>query len=456
MKTISKLFAFLAVIFWMQSCDKADGLPFYQTGEDISLTANPTTVALTPADSAAAKVTLSWNSPRFATAESNYKYVIELDSTANFNNPRAYTQMEATEIGLTGKDLNRMALMWGGNFDGAKEIFVRVRGSYGNNNDMKVSNVVQLSITPTAVPFSFTSSAAGPFSPTIDNRNEVVTTLNWTAPVIEGFIYDYFLVYGPSGSPLAEGTRVPLTTDMARDLTYLDLHTYARNAGIPVGTAGDVDMAVVAVVKGTGQEMYSNVRTLNITPGNMILRLHVAGDFQNWNPVAAPTLASTDGIHYEGYIYVPAGGSGEFKFVKGPDWSFGDYGKGEGEWDLGNGGNNLKWPATGKHYRVQVNTGNLTWSVTEITSWGVIGSGTPGGWDNSTPLTYDAATNTWRGPVNFTDGEFKFRANNAWDINLGGPAAGLNYGGDNIPVTAGNRTVVLNLGNPPVFTYSFQ
>ena len=43
----------------------------------------------------------------------------------------------------------------------------------------------------------------------------------------------------------------------------------------------------------------------------------------------------------------------------------------------------------------------------------------------------------------------KFRANNGWDINLGGNLSGLTYGGDNISISeAGNYKIVLDLSNP--------
>ena len=45
----------------------------------------------------------------------------------------------------------------------------------------------------------------------------------------------------------------------------------------------------------------------------------------------------------------------------------------------------------------------------------------------------------------------KFRANNSWDINIGGDLNNLNYGGDNISATEGKYTITLNLSNPEAF-----
>ena len=54
----------------------------------------------------------------------------------------------------------------------------------------------------------------------------------------------------------------------------------------------------------------------------------------------------------------------------------------------------------------------------QITSIGIIGSATPGGWDNETPLT-QVNDSVWTIQMSLIKGEVKFRANNAWDINWG-------------------------------------
>ncbi|MFN7013687.1 MAG: DUF5116 domain-containing protein, partial [Bacteroidia bacterium] len=57
-----------------------------------------------------------------------------------------------------------------------------------------------------------------------------------------------------------------------------------------------------------------------------------------------------------------------------------------------------------------------------------------------------------------TAGGYKFRANNAWDINLGADSdldGSMNYGGPDLSVdTAGTYNVVLDLSNPRQYTYS--
>lgn len=82
-----------------------------------------------------------------------------------------------------------------------------------------------------------------------------------------------------------------------------------------------------------------------------------------------------------------------------------------------------------------------------LTQWGVIGDAV-GGWDNDIDMTADPANNTWTYTGAFTKGGFKFRANDAWGINLGGDVSNLSFGGGNIEIPAdGNYTVVLDLVN---------
>ena len=83
--------------------------------------------------------------------------------------------------------------------------------------------------------------------------------------------------------------------------------------------------------------------------------------------------------------------------------------------------------------------------MTLINTIGVIGDATPNGWDASTPLT-TTDNLIWTGTIAFKGGEFKFRANDGWDINLGGAISDLTQGGDNIASPGeGNYEVTLDL-----------
>ena len=69
-------------------------------------------------------------------------------------------------------------------------------------------------------------------------------------------------------------------------------------------------------------------------------------------------------------------------------------------------------------------------------------------------MNLNAATGEWTVTTTLAGGKaFKFRANNGWDINLGGNLNNLTYGGDNIPVASdGTYLITLKLGNASAYT----
>lgn len=92
---------------------------------------------------------------------------------------------------------------------------------------------------------------------------------------------------------------------------------------------------------------------------------------------------------------------------------------------------------------------------------GVIGTAV-GGWDSDIDLTFDSVTQKFYADVTLVDGEMKFRANDAWDLNWGVSATGVvmtegSLNGDgNITVPAGNYRIYLNLNNPVDATFELN
>lgn len=75
--------------------------------------------------------------------------------------------------------------------------------------------------------------------------------------------------------------------------------------------------------------------------------------------------------------------------------------------------------------------------------WSIIGS-VNGAWNNDTFLTWSAADQAMVVTANFNAGEFKFRANADWGVNLGGTTSNLTFGGPNITLAeSGNYTIRL-------------
>ncbi len=252
------------------------------------------------------------------------------------------------------------------------------------------------------------------------------------------------------------------TTNTFVTVTSDALNGASSAAGLIPFTQGGLEIRVRSTVGTTGsEEKFSDVITYLVTPYSTDLpKLAVPGNHQGWNPPTAPRVASSGfgATDYEGYIWLDGG----FKFLA-PD-SAGNFNWGTTDWgDDGTFSGVLAESgesdiiATAGYYRVRANTTTLLYSI-EPTTWGIIGAATPGGWDNSTPLTYNTSTKKWEGTVVMTAGPYKFRANNAWSINLGGDNDGndyMNYDGPDLTnAAAGTYTVVLDLSDPRQYTYS--
>ena len=81
------------------------------------------------------------------------------------------------------------------------------------------------------------------------------------------------------------------------------------------------------------------------------------------------------------------------------------------------------------------------------TSWGIIGPAQAGGWDTDTDMEWNAEDESWTLTTELSADEFKFRANDAWDINFGGESYDeLTPGGANLKVSeAGTYEIKLFL-----------
>lgn len=175
--------------------------------------------------------------------------------------------------------------------------------------------------------------------------------------------------------------------------------------------------------------------------------LYTPGNSNGWNQTSSQMLFTDDYANYRGFVHL----NGGFKFTNAPDWNHTNYGwAADGELSTDPGAGNLD-AANDALYWVNVDVPGLTYNITEITSLGIIGDATPKGWDGQTNLTASADFLTWTGDFTLTGGkELKFRANDNWDINLGGDLDDLSVGGPNIKIDAdGTYTVTLNLATLP-------
>lgn len=182
----------------------------------------------------------------------------------------------------------------------------------------------------------------------------------------------------------------------------------------------------------------------SVTPGPPAT-LWVPGGYQGWNPAAAPVIYATSDNEYEGYVYIKEGTG--FKFTSAPDWDHINYGDSGTPGLLTTDGlaNGLSAHESG-YYHFKVNTQTLAYEMYRVQSFGLIGTATPGGWNSSTAMTFDPATNLWSKTLELSSGALKFRANDDW---------ALNYGPEDSNALSGaliHTDAAITVGEPGIYT----
>ena len=148
-----------------------------------------------------------------------------------------------------------------------------------------------------------------------------------------------------------------------------------------------------------------------------------------------------------------------FKFSEGPNFMGSNWGDNEGDGKAEEFGNNITFnqPEGEAYYNITFNDKTRVYTIefSKYPSIGIIGSATPGGWNEDTDLEFKG-NGIFELKITLTDGEVKFRANISWDTNWGGdafPSGTAVPGGSNIAVTAGTYVVTFDRTN---LTYKFE
>ena len=325
----------------------------------------------------------------------------------------------------------------------------------------KVSFTAPISATATDVVLTEATAASN------------VIAINWQA--VDYFIgapvtYSIQITTPEDTSSWAKATEKVIGDDiLTASLSGEELNTLVKDLGLEPKVKSTV---VIRVKSYVDRAAYSKTVSVDVTPYKIFTgypSLWVAGDYQGWNVSVAPVIVSVndDGI-YEGYLYIPAGGTNEFKLYAQADWGPVSYGDG------GNGtvivanyaGANFKAPSDG-YYLFNVNLNTMTFLLMK-TSWGLIGGATPGGWDSDTQMTYNPGTQAWTVTADMkANGSFKFRANNAWQLDFGVDENGKIAYANNplLPYVDrpqftvpqdGNYTITLDLHEPGNYSYKIK
>jgi len=186
-----------------------------------------------------------------------------------------------------------------------------------------------------------------------------------------------------------------------------------------------------------GPSTYTNVATVW-----GVIGAATPGDWTDETPLTYDPALQT----WRGAIHMK---TGEFKFRANHSWDY-NYGSTAKDATLDAGGTNITTPAKFEegdaYFILDLSHPNAyTYSMNE---WGVIGSAIPvTEWSSDHDMVWDAANKVFTITIPMQAGEFKFRANNDWAVNLGGDLNGLTQDGANIPIaSAGTYTITLDLG----------
>ena len=330
-------------------------------------------------------------------------------------------------------------------------------------------------------PLTGLSASSSELVLTEDIESDTVVTFNWEAArfgnkVPVTYALQFTLPPDTSGSN-AWGEALEMKT-ASNALKYGviagTLNSFLLSKELSAGTAHEVAVRVKATAVSTNTSvtspvapLFSSPITIKVTPfsGDILYTsfLWVPGNYQGWDPAAAPQLVSvkSDGV-FEGYVNIAAG---EFKLTAQPGWepmAYGDGGNGNLIEANFAGGNFLA--ASSGYYLLYANINTMKYSFVK-TSWGIIGDATPTGWNSDTDLVYDAASKKWSVTIDLTNtGSFKFRANDGWSLDFGIKDGKMVYA--NHPVypydatvgnfsvsQSGNYTITLDLSKPGNYKY---
>lgn len=436
------------------SCEKVEPLKIYLPASASVLTSSVTTIAPVVGDSSKSALTFNWTNPGYSVDSTSVKYVIEIDSAGrNFTKAVQKTISGKYTLAYIAKELNSIALGFGCAFNKQASLEARLVSSHANNNERLVSNVIALKYTPYVTPPKVTPPSSKQLflvgSATAGGWNNPVPVPSQQFTRLDSVTYE--------GTFYLKGGEQYLCLPVNGD--WSNKYSVANNTVAGLNKGGVFGFNLSDNFPGPDKTGTYKIR-LDFQSGFFTVTLvqeygllYVAGDYQGWNPGAAPQLASPkkDGV-YEGYIYVPSGGTYQFKLTSENTWNGTNYGDG-GAGKISTTGGNLVFPGSG-FFKINVNTTNNTWSILN-TSWTIIGSLT--GWGSDIAMTFNSGSKTWEASVTVAQAEeFKFRANFDWGINLGDDNAdnSLEYNGANIKLAAaGTYNISLTMNNAGYYTY---
>jgi SusE outer membrane protein len=455
MKIAWKLITAITLIVVAVSCtQQVEPTPkFAASAGEFAVTTSAATVTATAKDSTAAALTVSWSDPKFSVGLKKSKFTVMVGkSGGNFSSFTTKEFLNATTGTLTGKEMNGMALKFGGVVGQPIALDLMVIASHENNNEPKRSNVVPVSVTAFSG-FALTPSAPS-FSPSPATPSATGVTFSWNNG-FSGFngVTTYQLQHAKAGTSFATPTSADVA-GFSKSFTHLELNSIALGYGVAPSIAGNVEFRVKATNE-LGAITYSSVATVAITPYIAINSVGIIG-------AATPGGWGTDTDLYRPDASKPSEWEVNIYLTGGQNLLFIEDDKFDTKWGVGGKGGGDIPIANSGYYKAKLNVATGAYSFTPIivpsipNGLSLTGDGI-GGWGVDTNLTQSATdANIYTGTVSLTLGSVKFRHTGDWGISWGGSGTdnapqnfpsswGTNNNGGNIKInTAGSYFVWIN------------
>ena len=434
----------LAVI--LSACNKVGPLQLFGSGTPVTLIPSSTEINPAPGDSNKIVAFFTWNDPNYATASSNQKFTLEIDSTGrNFSKEIVTTVVGKPKITFTGQQLNDMLAAFGFTPGQSFTFDIRVTSAYANNNNPLQSNTVTVKISSYLVPITLTPSSSADLTLLVANASNKAISLGWTATSYGTNTINYALQVDTVGGNFANPQVIKTGTNLTTSFTVNDLNSLAIAAGVIGGSTKTLEFRVVSYLGTTyaTKMVNSNVAKINVTtftpvpPALYIVGGATDGGWSNPVPLPSQQFSRIDAVSYGIVVNLKAGDSYLFLPVNG-DWGhkYGGTSATGGALLSDNAvpGSNTPSPATTGLYSIVVNFQTGTYTVTPLTNTiptnlFIVGDATDGGWANPVPTPSQQFTRidgaSFGAVVNMTAGKsyLFLPVNGDWSHKFGGASA---------------------------------
>lgn len=435
MKKLNILLVLIVAVLGFNSCEK-DELVF--TAQEPSGTFSFTNTfldqyILTTATSSNIGERFTWNSVSFDTPTA-VSYDLEGSISSDFSTISLTKSTSGNDIAVTIGNLLAMAAEAGLDNDPNTEnpdtgmVYFRLRAYAGNNAIETISTVQSLTLV----------------LPEIVNPGNGFSISTWG---VVGSGYNNWGAFAdaPFYTTSTSGVLAVYVTLVTGEIKFRENNDWTVNLG-DNGADGTLeqDGSNIAVTAGTYKITFNtNDNIYSIEPYSWGVVGSGYNDWGSGGPDAKFYYDYTTDTFKVGVRLV----NGEIKFRFNNDWGL-NYGDDGADGTLEQDGANI--PVTAGHYVISldINSGTFTMEAGDV--WGVVGSGY-NNW-GATPdfsLTEVNPGIVVGDVVTLIAGEIKFRVSNDWGFNYGDSGADgtLDQDGDNIPVTAGQYRILLNLND---------